>query len=183
MRIYRFRVLIDDPSEAFRDVEIGSEQNFLEFHRAIKEAFGFSGDEMASFYVSDEEWGKGPEIPLADLGFGEDGDTPPALMEEVYISDHMRSMRQRYLYVYDFLHLWVFMVELIGAYDPEEGTTYPRVVMAMGTPPGEHSKDLDLGPVEEDEEGHTSEFDEDDYDEEDPLSGSSNIDDLGDEYL
>ena len=127
MRIYRFRVLIDDPSEAFRDVEIGSEQNFLEFHRAIKEAFGFSGDEMASFYVSDEEWGKGP--------------------------------------------------------DPQEGTTYPRVVMAMGTPPGEHSKDLDLGPVEEDEEGHTSEFDEDDYDEEDPLSGSSNIDDLGDEYL
>ena len=34
----------DDPSEAFRDVEIGSEQNFQEFHNAIKQAFGFTGD-------------------------------------------------------------------------------------------------------------------------------------------
>ena len=182
MRIYRFRVLIDHESEAFRDIEIGSEQTFLDLHTAIKEAFAFIGQEMASFYVSDENWDKGPEIPLADLGFGEDGDTP-ALMEQVYISDHIRSTSQRFIYAYDFLHMWMFMVELIGAYDPEEGATYPRVVMAMGTPPGEHSKDLDLGPVEEDEEGHTSEFDEDDYDEEDPLSGSSNIDDLGDEYL
>ncbi|MCB0793783.1 MAG: hypothetical protein KDB88_03525, partial [Flavobacteriales bacterium] len=67
MRIYRFRVLIDDPSEAFRDIEIGSDQTFLEFHQAIKEAFGFKGDEMACFYVSDEEWSKGPEVPLADM--------------------------------------------------------------------------------------------------------------------
>ena len=68
---------------------------------------------------------KGRRSPWPTLGFGEDGDTPPALMEEVYISDHMRSMRQRHIYVYDFLHLWMFMVELVGACDPEEGATYP----------------------------------------------------------
>ena len=90
MRIYRFRVLIDHPSEAFRDIEIGSEQNFLDLHKAIKEAFGFIGQEMACFYVSDEEWGKGTEIPLADMGFAEEG-TVPALMDEVHISDHIRS--------------------------------------------------------------------------------------------
>ena len=43
MRIYRFRVLIDHPSEAFRDLEIESEQNFLDLHKAIKEAFAFIG--------------------------------------------------------------------------------------------------------------------------------------------
>ena len=55
MSIYRFRVLIDHSSEAFRDIEIASEQTFLEFHTAIKEAFGFKGNEMACFYVSDAD--------------------------------------------------------------------------------------------------------------------------------
>ncbi|HNU56633.1 MAG TPA: hypothetical protein PKN30_08565 [Flavobacteriales bacterium] len=194
MRIYRFRVLIDHESEAFRDIEIGSEQTFLDLHKAIKEAFAFIGQEMASFYVSDENWDKGPEIPLADLGFGEDGE-PPALMAQVYISDHIRSTAQRFIYAYDFLHMWMFMVELIQATDPEPGVTYPRVVMSMGTAPDEHSKEDDLtaGIVPDDpyalgDEEHAFEEEEggdwgndpegEDHDE----FGHGSIDDLGEEF-
>ncbi len=196
MRIYRFRVLIDHPSEAFRDIEIGSEQTFLDLHKAIKDAFAFIGQEMASFYVSDEEWGKGPEIPLADLGFGEDGGESPALMDQVYISDHIRSTSQRFIYAYDFLHMWMFMVELIQAGDPMPAVQYPRVVMSMGTAPGEHSKEIDLseGILEEDktysagseEYGYDAddddEFGGDGGGEDDEFSGHGSIDDLGDEY-
>jgi hypothetical protein len=192
MRIYRFRVLIDHPSEAFRDIEIGSEQNFLQFHSAIKDAFAFIGQEMACFYVSDEEWGKGPEIPLADLGFGMDGDLAPALMDEVHISDHIRSTQQRFIYVYDYLHMWMFMVELIAADDPMPGVEYPRVVMSMGTAPDEHSKEMDLadGIMEEDayandpeEHGYDDEDEDPDFDDEDDEFGAhGNIDDLGEEY-
>lgn len=195
MRIYRFRVLIDDPTEAFRDIEIRSEQTFKDLHTAIKAAFGFEGAEMACFYVSDEEWGKGPEIPLADLGFGEDGDTPPALMDDVLISDHIRSTKQRFIYAYDFLHMWMFMVELIGAHLVEKGKTYPQVVMSMGTPPAENSRmdaalmppadddsyandteevydpDEDMGHEDEDHHGHDSEDD-----------GLSGHEELPDEY-
>lgn len=151
MRIYRFRVLIDHPSEAFRDIEIGSDQTFLEFHTAIKDAFGFIGQEMAAFYVSDENWDKGAEIPLADMGFAEEGPVP-ALMREVLISDHIRSANQRFIYAYDFLHMWLFMVELIGAGDPEPGVPYPRVVLSMNEAPDEHSKEDDLtaGILEQD---------------------------------
>lgn len=193
MRIYRFRVLIDHSNEAFRDIEIGSEQTFLDLHKAIKDAFAFIGQEMASFYVSDKEWGKGPEIPLADLGFGMDGDRPPALMDEVLISDHIRSSDQRFIYAYDFLHMWMFMVELIGASSPLPGVEYPRVVMSMGTAPDEHSKELDLseGVLDEEdpysagpEEYGTDEGDDDpDLEEGDEEFGRhGSIDDLGDEY-
>lgn len=140
MRIYRFRVLIDDKSEAFRDIEIRNEQTFFDLHVAIKKAFGFTGDEMASFYVSDESWEKGTEIPLADLGFGEDGGTTPALMKEVTISDHMRSTKQRYVYVYDFLLNWNFMVELVKAGEPVKGKRYPLVALSHGEAPGEMSR-------------------------------------------
>ncbi|HRH70776.1 MAG: hypothetical protein JNL43_04555 [Flavobacteriales bacterium] len=167
MRIYRFRVLIDHPSEAFRDIEIGSDQTFLDLHKAIKDAFAFIGQEMACFYVSDEEWGKGPEIPLADMGFAEEG-TVPALMDQVYISDHIRGTNQRFVYAYDFLHMWMFMVELIHAGDPEKGVSYPQVVMTMGNAPDEHSKedDLNAGILAEDpyalddEEHHYDDDDE-----------------------
>ena len=192
MRIYRFRVLIDHPSEAFRDIEIGSDQSFMDLHKAIKEAFGFIGQEMACFYVSDEEWGKGAEIPLADMGFAEEG-TVPALMDQVYISDHIRSTYQRFIYAYDFLHMWMFMVELISAHDPEVGATYPRVVMSMNEAPGEHSKEDDLSagilPVDpyamDDEEHHYDDEDEDlgfGEEEGDDELGHGSIDDLGEEF-
>lgn len=192
MRIYRFRVLIDHESEAFRDIEIGSEQTFLDLHNAIKDAFAFIGQEMASFYVSDEAWDKGPEIPLADLGFAEEGEVP-ALMDQVYISDHIRSTAQRFIYAYDFLHMWMFMVELIHAGDPEAGVQYPRVVMSMGTAPDEHSKEDDLtaGILPDDpyaigDEQHAYDEEEDWGDEEGGEDhdefGHGNIDDLGEEF-
>lgn len=192
MRIYRFRVLIDHESEAFRDIEIGSEQTFLDLHNAIKDAFAFIGQEMASFYLSDEAWDKGPEIPLADLGFAEEGDVP-ALMDQVYISDHIRSTAQRFIYAYDFLHMWMFMVELIHAGDPEAGVQYPRVVMSMGTAPDEHSKEDDLtaGILPDDpyaigDEQHAYDEEEEWGDEEGGEDhdefGHGNIDDLGEEF-
>ncbi|MCU0319819.1 MAG: plasmid pRiA4b ORF-3 family protein [Flavobacteriales bacterium] len=191
MRIYRFRVLIDHESEAFRDIEIGSEQTFLDLHNAIKEAFGFIGQEMASFYVSDEAWDKGPEIPLADLGFSEEGEVP-ALMNEVYISDHIRSTSQRFVYAYDFLHMWMFMVELIQAGDPAPGVTYPRVVLSMNEAPGEHSREDDLTAGIIDEDPYALDAEEQQYEEDDEFGfgdegehdefGHGSIDDLGDDY-
>ncbi|MBL7953917.1 MAG: hypothetical protein JNJ91_02680, partial [Flavobacteriales bacterium] len=185
-------VLIDHESEAFRDIEIGSEQTFLDLHNAIKDAFAFIGQEMASFYVSDEAWDKGPEIPLADLGFAEEGDVP-ALMDQVYISDHIRSTAQRFIYAYDFLHMWMFMVELIHAGDPEAGVQYPRVVMSMGTAPDEHSKEDDLtaGILPDDpyaigDEQHAydeeEEWGDDEGGEDHDEFGHGNIDDLGEEF-
>ena len=161
MRLYRFRVLMDDKSEAFRDIAIKSEQSFLDLHTAIKTAFGFTGGEMACFYVSDELWGKGPEIPLADLGFGQDGDEAPALMKDVRISDHMRSTKQRYLYVYDFLQNWTFLVELVNAGEPAKGKHYPIMLLGHGEPPGEFSRlDAALAPPEEEADNMREEAEE-----------------------
>ncbi len=192
MRIYRFRVLIDHPSEAFRDIEIRSDQTFLDLHKAIKSAFGFIGQEMACFYVSDQEWNKGPEIPLADLGFGQDGEAAPALMNEVEISDHLRGTDQRFIYAYDFLYMWIFLVELIQASVAEAGVEYPRVVISMGIAPDEHSKEEDLsaGILEEDPYAMRTDdvYDQDadpevEQDEEDhDGSGHGSIDDLGEEF-
>lgn len=182
MLIYRFRVLIDDPSEAFRDIEIGSGQTFKEFHQAIKEAFGFTSDEMACFYVSDAEWSKGIEIPLADMGFAEEG-TIPLLMDDVEVGDHVRDPDQRFVYAYDFLHMWMFMVERIGTDDPVADLTYPRVSLSVGKAPAEASRAglLEQDPLEVSNGEHTDHDPYGDDDDDEHYGGS--IDDLGEEYL
>ncbi len=185
MLIYRFRVLIDDASEAFRDIEIGSGQSFLEFHQAIKEAFGFTSDEMACFYVNDAEWNKGIEIPLADLGFAEEGKVP-LMMHEVEVGDHIRDADQRFVYAYDFLTMWMFLVERIGTGDPDPALTYPRVAMSVGKAPSERSRSALLGmDLEEEEINGAHNGDDpfaDDADEDGDEHYGGSIDDLGDKY-
>ena len=68
--IYRLRVILDNDTEddIFRDIELDKNCNLEDFHNTITQSFGFEGNEMASFYLSDEEWNQGEEISLFDLG-------------------------------------------------------------------------------------------------------------------
>ena len=56
--IYRFRVILDNDTEddIFRDIEIYKTNSLEEFHETIINSFGFINNEMASFYISDNEW-------------------------------------------------------------------------------------------------------------------------------
>ena len=65
--IYRFRVILDTHEDVFRDLEIEASANLEDFHNTITQAFGFGGQEMASFYISNDLWEQGEEIALFDM--------------------------------------------------------------------------------------------------------------------
>ena len=48
------------------------DDNFESFFNAIIRAYDFQGDQMASFYISNENWDKGEEISLMDVNFGDE---------------------------------------------------------------------------------------------------------------
>jgi len=50
--IYRFRIILDVKEDVLRDIEIEETATFEDLHHAITQAFGFLGNEMASFYRS-----------------------------------------------------------------------------------------------------------------------------------
>ena len=52
--IYRIRVILDVDDDVLRDIEISSTSTLEDLHNAIIQSFGFLGNEMASFYESDE---------------------------------------------------------------------------------------------------------------------------------
>lgn len=174
-KTYTFRVLLDTEQEVFRDIEMRPEQTFEAFHNAIQSAFDFSGKEMASFYMSNEDWERGKEIPLMDMDFG-DGEAQDS-MGDVRVGELIRKVGQRMIYVYDFLRMWGFFVELVSIGDLEDGKEYPRVALALGEAPEEGSKDMDFQM--ETESAHGDEEDED-YDDFDDDIDDDDLDQLSD---
>lgn len=143
MSSYKFRILIDtaDQEEIFRDISIADWENFETLYQAIVQAFDFRGDQLASFYVSNDRWDKGHEIALMDMGTGSSLDSP-SIMKETLISEMISSKDQRFLLVYDFLKMWIFMIELVEV--NEENLEVPQLDLSVGEAPDEDSKELDL---------------------------------------
>lgn len=143
MASLKFRVLIDtaDSEEIFRDILIADDDNFESLYHAIVEAFNFSGDQLASFYLSNDNWDRGHEITLMDMGFGENSE-PPSIMNETIIRDLMESKNQKMILVYDFMRMWCFLIELVETSPESVGA--PEVILSVGEAPDEESKEMDL---------------------------------------
>lgn len=153
--IYRFRIILDTDEDVFRDIEIDASSTLEDLHNAITQAFGFDGQEMASFYKSNEFWEEGEEICLFDLG-DEPGEI--RIMGDTLIEDVVSEDETKMIYVYDFLSMWTFMVELGDIGEIEEGRMYPNLMYAHGQIPAEApEKEFTSESIEDD---FDSDFDE-----------------------
>lgn len=150
MNIYKFRIIIDTQEDVFRDIEIATESTFLDLHSAILRAFNWEGGEMASFYMSNENWDKGQEIPL--LMMNEDEDV--LCMSNGILNKFLSRPDEKIIYVYDFLRMWCFYIELLEIKKAIPETLYPKISMIYGDAPTHESKEMDLF------DGFDIEFDE-----------------------
>ncbi|MBP93597.1 MAG: hypothetical protein CMC55_05715 [Flavobacteriaceae bacterium] len=134
--IYRFRIVLDNDTDkdVFRDIEIRESDTMEDLHNTITQSFGFDGSEMASFYLSDDEWNQGEEISLFDMS---DGLTPVKLMSRSVLKDTVHEAQNKLIYIYDFLSMWTFYVELAEIVEETEGTDYPNLMFVHGQVPDE----------------------------------------------
>lgn len=159
MKEYKFRVLIDTLEEenAFRDIVVDSSATFEVFNKAIVQAFKFKGDQIASFYLSNDDWDKGQEIGLMDMT-AESADFLE--MSDTLIREKVETINQKLLYVYDFLSMWCFFIELVEINDLSHAKAYPLVELEFGTPPLEESKQLIIDTSLDGDEDEESDYDE-----------------------
>lgn len=139
VNIYKFRVIVDTEQDVFRDIEIETAATFEKLHSAILDAFDFEAGEMASFYMSNESWEKGLEIPLMDMA----GDAALS-MKSTTLSEMVSKPSDKILYIYDFMRMWIFYVELMEVKKDMPSTIYPRVALVYGDAPSQDSKEMDL---------------------------------------
>ena len=143
--IYHFRIILDTKEDVFRDIALEENATFEDFHNTITQAFGFSGSEMAVFYESDDEWQQGDSISLFDMGEEETRRMNSTLLDSLFPS--LKKM----LYVYDFLNLWTFFIELIETDEAKPGAAYPMLIYIHGEVPEEAPEKIFTSEKEEDE--------------------------------
>lgn len=155
--IYRFRIILDAHEDVFRDIEISNEDTLEDFHNAITQAFGFGGQEMASFYTSDDEWNQDEEISLFSM------EDSARNMQNTQIQDVVSKEETKLIYIYDFLNMWTFLIELADIAEPVPGVLYPNLMFAHGQIPDEAPEtEFESEPLFDDDEEFG--IDPEDYD-------------------
>lgn len=128
-KIYRIRVILDAEEDVLRDIEIAADLSLDSMHQAIVSAFGFDGKDMSSFYKTDNDWTQGEEIPLMAM----DDETIP--MSDLKIKSVLKKPHDKLIYVYNYMLMWTFFVELSGAQDASSEMPGHKVVFSSGALP------------------------------------------------
>ena len=174
--VYKFRVILDAEEDIFRDIAILSEDTLEDLHNAIFNSFGFDGMEVASFYTCDDTWNQEDEIPMFDAG-----DVPgeQKTMSDYQLEDLLDKQNTKIIYVYDFINMWTFLVELAAIEDQNPGNIYPETIFSHGEMPDEAIEKNFEADMHDDIYG---EFEDDiDEDDLDMFSGDDSFEDYGSE--
>ena len=194
MAVLKFRIYWEEDDVIYRDVLVKHSQNFADLHQIILKAFEFDQKHDATFFRSNDIWQRGREI--SKEVYEKEYKAPPLLMEETIIGSEIIDTNQHFVYLYDFVKSWSFLIELIQVIknaDADMSLEYPLVSRIEGVGPmqygtkgmlGEKFADIeekyDLSEAKEgfgqegeedanasDERGEASDDSEDDSDESD----------------
>ncbi|HOZ73935.1 MAG TPA: hypothetical protein PLS51_06310 [Flavobacterium sp.] len=160
--VYKFRVILDTEDDIFRDIAILEDDTLEDLHNAIVNAFDFDGMEIASFYTCDDKWNQEDEISLFDTG-----DVPgeQKIMSDYVLSDILDKENTKIIYVYDFLNMWTFLVELAAIEEITAGETYPSLLFTHGImPDGAAEKNFEADMNDEIYGEFEDDLDQDDLD-------------------
>ena len=109
---------------------------------------------MASFYLSDSEWKQGEELTFESFG-------QEKVMKDQILSSIINENQKNFIYVYDFLKLWTFFIEVVETNDENKSSHYPQTIFSIGDIPKEAPEKLFI-------DDKNDEYLEDNFEEEDP---------------
>ena len=130
--IYRIRVILDYKKDVIRDIEIEDNSTFEDLHYTIINYFNLDGKELAAFYISNDNWEQGEEIVLDSFT-----ENNQILMSETNLKTIINKNQKKFIYVYDFLKLWTFFVEIFEISEGKKNAVYPKNIFSNGDLPNE----------------------------------------------
>jgi hypothetical protein len=136
MAVLKFRVSWEEDDAIYRDVLVKHTQNFQDLHFIILKAFEFDQKHDATFYRSNDTWQRGREI--SKEVYDRIYKVAPLLMEETIIGTEIIDTNQHFIYEYDFVKSWSFLIQLIQVIknsDADMTLEYPLVSRIEGVGP------------------------------------------------
>ena len=129
------QVHLEYKKDVIRDIEINSTSNLEELHKAIVSAFELDKNELASFYITNDEFELLQEIPLFSV---EDKENSMLGMSDIILSSILKEEGTQLLYVYDFMKMWRFLITLTEI--TEEQITTSKCNKSVGIMPKDAPK-------------------------------------------
>lgn len=169
MKKLNLRIIPDVKETVYRDVQIGGNQNLESLHQIILKAFELEGDQMASFFETNEFWEQKKEIPMITIA-----EEDSKLMKDYEVSQLLKAEDDKLLYIYDFLLFRQFFVEVLSVEDTSDTKGLPKVIKRFGDSPKVSKSDENAENAEsilleallgEDFTKDLEDFDEDNFEE------------------
>ncbi|MBX2924088.1 MAG: hypothetical protein KF746_17950 [Chitinophagaceae bacterium] len=144
MAILKFRIYFEEDDSVYRDVVIKHTQSFFDLHLAILKSFEFDNKHQATFYRSNDNWARGREISVEK--YDKAYKAEPLIMADTTIGSEIKNPNEKFIYTYDFVKGWTFLVELINVSKEESSKiTYPATVRSEGIAPSQYGTKSMLG--------------------------------------
>ena len=157
--IYRIRIILDTKEDIIRDIEIENNSTFKDLHLEILKSFQFDGNEMASFYLSNDNWIQGKEISLSSF---QEEDEDELIMENCSLDSIIDENQKKFIYIYDFLNLWTFFIEIFEINSIIKDEKYPKLIFSLGKIP-EKAPDKNFEEIKDNDFEDDFEDNYDDY--------------------
>lgn len=140
--VYKFKLVSDEVSNFAREIEIDSENTFLQLRNVILDSVGYSKDELDSFFICDDDWTPHEEITLEDMG--SDSDQDVWLMADTPLSELIEDEGQNVSFMFDYMTERCFFMELKEIV-PGRNLIEPICTLQRGKAP---SQSIDISDVE-----------------------------------
>jgi len=164
--LLKFRIYWEEDEATYRDVVITHKQSFEALHLIILKAYEFDTKHQATFYRSNDFWQRGREISLEV--YDKPYKVAPLIMSDTTIGSEIKDPNQKFIYQYDFIKGWTFLIELIQVIKEEDtNVEYPAIVRKEGLGPSQYgTKDLVTSRLTEMEERYDLQSDAEGFGEE-----------------
>lgn len=104
-----FEISSIENSEFKRLIQITSVDTFEDLHRIIQNTSNFDQSQLASFFLTDDNWKKQIEISLLD---SDKSNKRVISMRKTKLDEYISEIGQKLVYVFDFFNERYFYVEL-----------------------------------------------------------------------
>lgn len=164
MLVYKFKILLEDNDNFLREIEIKPSQTFEDFYNSIIDCVRIEPGEMASFFICDSKWRKQQEITLYKMDDDDDinDQSHPKIlvMGETTLKECIDNPNERLIFIYDFLKMHTFYIELFKIYDCDEKVDFPRCLKRIGDIPKALSRKANPNEEFLDDDEPVSEFED-----------------------
>ena len=126
------QIYLEHKDDVIRNIEISTNKSLRELHFEIIRSLELNENEIASFYLTDENFNLVQEIPLFKI---DDKQEDLIEMNEIKIGSIFTNINCQLIYVYDFMKMWRFLVSYIANSETENDKS--QIVNQVGKMPKE----------------------------------------------